>query len=353
LGLVCAVLLGLTATEAAELAAAEGSLARQAVTPEAVAPEAVSPELAAPEPATPTAAVAAPRAAASDGLAQTLGKQGVARVPLDAAAEGELERRLADKGMKVGGPILIRIFKSEGLLELWVEASGRFELFATYPICNWSGSLGPKLTEGDKQSPEGLYSVGARQLHYSVRWRRALDLGFPNTYDRASKRTGSDVLVHGGCTSTGCFAMTDAAMEEIFWLSEAALSQGQKRIQVHAFPFRMTADNLAAHAGSEWDGFWANLKEAYDLFERTRTAPTVSVCNNRYVVSETATLPPGCTENIATADTGRWRRWRAARSHRTRSALRAYATARRARLAAKARHQRQALQASGQRKLPK
>jgi murein L,D-transpeptidase YafK len=341
------VLLSLTATEAAELVAAESPVAPQAVNAEGIAPEAVSPEPATPAPGAPAAA------SAPDGLAQGHGKLGVARMPLDAAAEGELERRLADKGLKVGGPILIRIFKSEALLELWVEAGGRFELFATYPICNWSGSLGPKLTEGDKQSPEGLYSVGARQLHYSVRWRRALDLGFPNTYDRASKRTGSDVLVHGGCTSTGCFAMTDAAMEEIFWLAEAALSHGQKRIQVQAFPFRMTADNLAAHAGSEWDGFWANLKEAYDLFERTRTAPTVSVCNNRYVVSETAMLARGCTENTATADTGRGRRWRAVRRHRARSALRAYAAARRARLAAKVRQQRQALQAAGPRKLPK
>jgi murein L,D-transpeptidase YafK len=350
---MCAVLLGLTATEAAELVAADGPVAPQAVTPGAIAPQAVSPEPATPAPADQTAAAAAPPAAASDGLAQAHGKLGVARVPLDAAAEGELERRLADKGMKVGGPILIRMFKSEAVLELWMETGGRFELFATYPICNWSGSLGPKLTEGDKQSPEGLYSIGARQLHYSVRWRRALDLGFPNTYDRASKRTGSDVLVHGGCTSTGCFAMTDAAMEEIFRLSEAALAHGQKRIQVHAFPFRLTADNLAAHAGSEWDGFWANLKEAYDLFERTRTAPTVSVCNDRYVVSETAGPAPGCTENMATVDTGRRRRWRAAHSRGPRSALRAYAAARRARHAAKARQQRQALQAAGQRKLPK
>jgi murein L,D-transpeptidase YafK len=348
LGLVCAVLLGVTATEAAELVAAEGP-----VVPQVVASEAVSPESAAASPVVPTAAAAAPPAAASDGLAQAHGKPGVARVPLDAAAEGELERRLADRGMKVGGPILIRIFKSEALLELWMETGGRFELFATYPICNWSGSLGPKLTEGDKQSPEGLYSVAARQLHYSVRWRRALDLGFPNTYDRASKRTGSDVLVHGGCTSTGCFAMTDAAMEEIFWLSEAALSHGQKRIQVHAFPFRMTAENLATHAGSEWDGFWANLKQAYDLFERTRTEPAVSVCNNRYVVGETATPVPGCTENLATVATGRGRRWRAAHGRGHRSALSAYAAARRARRAAKARQQRQALQTAGQRKLPK
>jgi murein L,D-transpeptidase YafK len=338
-GLVCAVLLGVTATKAAELVAAG----------EAVVPQAVTPELAAPEAAVPAAGAAL--AAASNGLAQGRGKLGMVRVPLDAAAEGQLESRLAAKSMRVGGPILIRIFKSEAELELWIEVGGRFELFATYPICNWSGALGPKLSEGDKQSPEGLYSVGARQLHYSARWRRALDLGFPNTYDRSFKRTGSDVLVHGGCTSTGCFAMTDAAMEEIFWLSEAALSHGQKRIQVHAFPFRMTQENLATHVSSEWEGFWANLKEAYDLFERTRTAPSVSVCNNRYVVGETDTLAPGCSENISTVDVRR--RWRAAHTRGGRGAIRAYAAARRARLAAKARQQRQALQATGQRRLPK
>jgi murein L,D-transpeptidase YafK len=321
----------LTATGAAWTVAAD-----EAVLSGALAP------LSAPAPAP-----AASQAVAAADLLQGLGKVGVVRVPLDAAAQGELERRLAAKGMKAGSPVLIRIFKSEAQLELWLDAGGHFELFATYQICNWSGMLGPKLSEGDKQSPEGLYTVGAHQLHYSARWRRALDLGFPNTFDRASKRTGSDVLVHGGCTSTGCFAMTDAAMEEIFWLSEAALSHGQKRIQVHAFPFRMTGENLAAHAGSEWNGFWANLKEAYDLFERTRAAPAVSVCGNRYVVTETAVQPPpGCAENLSTVETKRVHRTRAARNRARRSAIKAYAAARRARLAAKAR-QRQALQAAG------
>jgi murein L,D-transpeptidase YafK len=315
--LACAVLLGSTAMGAAALLAAE----------ERGVPEAVS----------------------LDGLAQGRGKLGVARVPLDAAAESELERRLAAKGMKAGSPILIRIFKSEAELEVWVEVNERFELFATYPICNWSGVLGPKLSEGDKQSPEGLYTVGARQLHYSVRWRRALDLGFPNTFDRAFKRTGSDVLVHGGCTSTGCYAMTDPAMEEIFWLSEAALSRGQTQVQVHAFPFRMTAENVAIHAGREWDAFWANLKEAYDLFERTRAAPAVSVCSNRYVVGEgAAASEAGCSPNVSTVEVARPRRGRFARGR----AMRAYAAARRARLAARAAG-RQALHAGGQRKVPK
>jgi len=230
----------------------------------------------------------------------------------------------------------------------------RFELFATYPICNWSGTLGPKLTEGDKQSPEGLYVMGARQLRQSARWRRSLDLGFPNTFDRALRRTGSDLLIHGGCTSEGCFAMTDPVIDEIFWLSDAAMEEGQRRIQVHAFPFRMTPEKLAAHAGSEWHGFWSNLKEAHDLFERTRRLPVVSVCGNRYVVGETATEDDGCVANTSATEAWAAQRTRAAaaRRVRARNAMRAYAAARRARLAARVKKQR-VVHATGQRRLPR
>jgi murein L,D-transpeptidase YafK len=293
---------------------------------------------------------AADETVAPEEALQGHGKPGVARFVLDSTAEDALERRLAARGMKAGSPILIRIFKSEAQLELWIEVGGRFELFTTYPICNWSGALGPKLAEGDRQSPEGLYSIGRRQLHYSARWRRALDIGFPNSFDRSFKRTGSDLLVHGGCTSTGCYAMTDEVMEEIFWLSEAALSHGQKRIPLHAFPFRMTDENLAVHAASEWSGFWANLKEAYDMFERSRVAPSVSVCGQRYAVGD-ATRGEGCESNLMAAEVARPRR--AARG-RGRSAMRAYAAARRARVAARAKaRQRHAAQAGSQRRLPR
>jgi murein L,D-transpeptidase YafK len=283
------------------------------------------------------------------------GKLGAPSVKFDESAQDELERRLAARGMKLGSPILIRIFKAHAELEVWTETGTRFELFATHSICNWSGSLGPKLSEGDKQSPEGFYAITRRQLRHSARWRRSLDIGFPNTFDRAFRRTGSDVLLHGGCTSTGCYAMTDQVMEEVFHLSAAALERGQKRIHVHVFPFRMTPENLAAHASSEWQGFWANLKEAYDLFERTRRPPAVSVCNKRYVVSEVADDDDDdddCVANITAAEAAAKHRARAARRVRGRNALRAYAAARKARMAAKAR-QRQALNTGGQRKLPK
>jgi len=270
----------------------------------------------------------------------------------------ELGRRLAARGMAIGNPIMIRIFKQESALEVWMSAGARFELLATYPICNWSGTLGPKLAEGDKQSPEGLYSIDRRQLRRTSRWRRSLDIGFPNTFDRTLGRTGSYVLVHGGCTSTGCYAMTDPVMAEIFRLSEAALARGQKRIQVHAFPFRTTPENLAAHAGSEWNGFWSNLKEAYDLFERTRVPPAVSVCNKRYAVGENAPdADDDCVANVSAGSVASMRKGlrrlrhpapqvrRFAQAQRARRAGRnvrqAYAAARVARMAAVAR-QRQA-----------
>ena len=209
------------------------------------------------------------------------------RLPIPGALQtDDRNRRLAEKGMTAGSPVMIRIFKAESQLELWLERGGRFELFATYPICYWSGIVGPKLHEGDKQAPEGFYSVGMRQIHRRGRWPRSLNIGFPNALDRAYARTGSLILVHGGCTSTGCYAMTDPVMEEIHALSEQALKNGQDRIQVHVFPFRMTDQNMSAFADHEWYGFWLNLKEGYDLFERTRIPPKLSVCGKKYVLAE-------------------------------------------------------------------
>jgi murein L,D-transpeptidase YafK len=201
-------------------------------------------------------------------------------------AAAERSARLTAKGLSAGSAVLIRIFKAESELELWMQKDDRFELFATYPICKWSGRLGPKLHEGDKQAPEGLYAVSMPQIHRRGRWPRAFNIGFPNAFDRAMERTGSLILVHGGCSSIGCFAMTNPKMDEIYQLSEQALQQGQQIIPVHVFPFRMTEANLAAHADSEWQPFWRNIKDAYDAFERTRVPPQVSVCGKRYVVRE-------------------------------------------------------------------
>lgn len=207
-------------------------------------------------------------------------------LPQIIATPADRERRLREKGLRFGSPMLIRIFKAESELEVWMQKDGQYQRFATYPICRFSGKLGPKQREGDKQAPEGFYSVSTPHLHRHGRWKRALDVGYPNALDRANGRTGSAILVHGGCTSIGCFAMTNPVMEEIFTLSEAALASGQDTLPIHIFPFRMTEENLAAQNTNQWSEFWRNLKHAYDSFERTRLPPHVSVCGRRYLVRD-------------------------------------------------------------------
>jgi len=202
------------------------------------------------------------------------------------------KERLADKGVKLGDRVFIRIFKAESELEVWMRKGDAYVLLANYPVCHWSGTIGPKVKEGDKQTPEGFYSVQRRQLHRSGRWPQALNLGFPNLYDKAQSRTGSYLLVHGGCSSIGCFAMTNTVIEEIFELTYAALKEGQGEVPVHVFPFRMTDANLAAHKGSEWLDFWRSLKEGYDSFERTRRPPRVAVCDKRYLVQDDTSETP-------------------------------------------------------------
>lgn len=200
--------------------------------------------------------------------------------------------RLEAQGLKAGMPILIRVFKQESELEVWIERDEAFVLFATYPICQWSGTLGPKISEGDKQTPEGFYTVTRRQLHRAGRWRKALNLGFPNAFDRSQSRTGSYILVHGGCSSVGCFAMTNAVIEEIFKLTTAALAAGQGHVPVHVFPFRMTDENLRAHADSPWRDFWIELREGYDSFERRRQPPQISICQGRYHIGDALDADP-------------------------------------------------------------
>lgn len=194
----------------------------------------------------------------------------------------DVERRLAFHGVKPGDPILIRIFKREFELELWMRRDGRFHRFATYPICKWSGELGPKLKTGDRQAPEGFYTVDQTQLNPNSAWHKSFNLGFPNAFDQSLKRTGSFLMVHGGCGSIGCYAMTNPVIDEIWRLVTTALASGQARFQVQVFPFRMTDANLARHAGSAQSPFWANLKQGYDLFEAGQIPPKVSVCSGKY-----------------------------------------------------------------------
>lgn len=193
---------------------------------------------------------------------------------------------LGKKGMKLDAPIFVRIFKEESELELWkLRDDGRYHHFKTYPICTWSGELGPKLQQGDKQAPEGFYTVHKNQMNPNSSFHLAFNLGFPNNFDRAHGRTGSALMVHGKCRSAGCYAMTDALIEEIYALARDQFTGDQEAFQVHAFPFRMTDPNMARHKTSKWYPFWTTLKPGYDHFETSRQVPPVEVCERKYHVN--------------------------------------------------------------------
>jgi murein L,D-transpeptidase YafK len=194
----------------------------------------------------------------------------------------DLSGRLAARNMRLGAPVLLRIFKREFELEVWLKRGDHFERFATYPICMWSGGLGPKLRQGDRQAPEGFYTVDKAALNPASKYHRSFNLGYPNTFDRAHGRSGSLLMVHGDCRSIGCYAMTDPVIDEIWTLVTAALDAGQKRFQVQVFPFRMTDTNMARHAYAPEAPFWRQLKAGYDAFEHGHVPPDVRVCHGSY-----------------------------------------------------------------------
>lgn len=204
-----------------------------------------------------------------------------------------LDARLAEHGLKEGAPVLIRIFKKEFELEFWMKRDGIFRRFVTYPICRWSGTLGPKLKEGDGQAPEGFYSVDAKALNPNSQYYRSFNVGYPNAFDASLGRTGSLIMVHGACASIGCFAMTDAQIAEIWRLVTAALSAGQRRFQVQIYPFRLGGDALKSYADHPNHAFWSSLKAGNDLFEQSLLPPRVSVCERSYLFSPSGVYPNG------------------------------------------------------------
>jgi murein L,D-transpeptidase YafK len=190
---------------------------------------------------------------------------------------------MAQKGMSQSDPILVRSYKKEAELELWKKGrDGKYALLKTFPICRWSGQLGPKVREGDRQAPEGFYTVTPGLMNPNSSFYLSFDTGYPNAYDRAHGRTGSHLMVHGSCSSRGCFAMTDEAIAEIYAVARDAFAGGQRGFQFQSYPFRMTAENLAKHRADPNMAFWKNLKEGSDYFEVMQEEPSVSVASMRY-----------------------------------------------------------------------
>jgi murein L,D-transpeptidase YafK len=208
--------------------------------------------------------------------------------PLSYAMQAELKVR----ALKAEAPIMLRIIKADSELEVWKRGqAGRFVLLKTYPICKWSGDLGPKVKEGDKQAPEGFYSVRPVQMNPWSKYYLSFNMGYPNRYDQAHERTGAHLMIHGDCSSAGCYSMTDDIIADLYALAREAFDGGQPEFQIQAFPFRMSDEEMEARKDSKWYDFWLNLKEGYDAFERDGVPPMINVCGGKYVFNATFAVP--------------------------------------------------------------
>jgi murein L,D-transpeptidase YafK len=201
----------------------------------------------------------------------------------------KLVQSMKAKGITTTSPVMFRIFKEESVLEVWKRKdNGRYDMVTSYQICKWSGKLGPKFIEGDRQAPEGFYAVRPAQMNPKSSYYLSFNTGFPNGLDRALGRTGANLMVHGACSSSGCYSMTDAQVSQIYAFARDAFKGGQESIQLEAFPFRMTAANMARYRDDPNYAFWKNLKEGYDHFEITKVPPKVDVCEKKYVFNHTS-----------------------------------------------------------------
>lgn len=204
---------------------------------------------------------------------------------LHSPAELAVLTRLKGVGFDAKPRLYIRLFKSEKLLEVWVRRDGRYKLFQSFDICNYSGGLGPKIEEGDGQAPEGFYHIPVEEIFWrSKRWSRALNLAFPNVYDAQNSRTGSYLLIHGGCSSKGCYALEDGPMSQLYALVKLAARGGQAVFPIHIYPFRMTKAQWEIYGDHRWAPFWRSLQPVYDYFRKNLSLPEVRVCDDGYEV---------------------------------------------------------------------
>ncbi len=232
----------------------------------------------------PAAAVAAFAALSLSACQDTgLSQRALAPVPPETLAKME------QIGTTKEAPMLIRAYKKEAEFEIWKMGSdGKYTHLKTFPMCRWSGQLGPKTREGDRQVPEGFYSITPAQMNPNSAYYLSFNVGYPNQLDRALGHSGGTIMVHGACSSAGCFSMTDAQIAEIYAIARSSFNGGQRAIQMQSYPFRMTAENLAKHRLDPNIGFWKNLKEGNDNFEVTREEPQVAFCSRRYVFNAEA-----------------------------------------------------------------
>lgn len=139
-------------------------------------------------------------------------------------------------GAHFGQPVFIRIIKEDWELELWTKNNGQWSILKTYEIA-------------------GMYHL-------------SFNIGYPNAFDVSQGRTGSYIMIHGSDVSIGCFAMTDAGIEEIYTMVNEAFKAGQPRVPVQVYPFRMTSERMKEEATNPHYDFWQLLLPGWQHTEQ-------------------------------------------------------------------------------------
>ena len=174
--------------------------------------------------------------------------------------------------------VLFRVFKHERELEVWANGAkgAPMRRIATYEVCAMSGGPGPKRREGDRQVPEGFYRIKYFWPD-SAFWLSA-NVGYPNPSDRArgGPAPGSDIMIHGGCASIGCVAMTDERIEEL-WVIGGAVQYAGEPVHVHIFPGRDLAAFRADPAHAAHHAFWAEIAPGLEAFDASARLPRVTI----------------------------------------------------------------------------
>jgi len=182
--------------------------------------------------------------------------------------------------------VYIRSFKFDRQVEVWVKGNEEdpFKLFKTYRMCMQSGTIGPKRMEGDYQMPEGFYYIN--EFKPNSNFHLALGLNYPNASDKVlsdAHRPGGDIYIHGGCVSTGCIAISDKPIEELYILTYHAKEKGHEFIPVHVFPVKYSIKKSfeylaqATKENQSLQKFAISLKAAFDKFEEKKVLPVILV----------------------------------------------------------------------------
>lgn len=186
--------------------------------------------------------------------------------------------------------MLINAYKAEGKLEIWLKSYSdkQYKLFRTYDFCEHSGTLGPKVIEGDKQIPEGFYYINV--FNPMSTFHLSLGVNYPNSVDLArtgkDRKPGNDIYIHGNCVTVGCIPLTDEKIKEVYVLAVEAKDNGQEKIPVNIYPFKMTDGNMKKYSAlfPTQLAFWKTLQPGYFAFEKNRNLADIKEVGGKYVI---------------------------------------------------------------------